>query len=202
MMKPEKLGILLIIHPDSNNSGVINIIMIKKIILLFSLLILIAGCQPQIPKDALIFSPQTLQERQLQTRRFDTNDEAAILSACAGLLQDLGFNLEESEIKVGVIVGSKDRSAVDAAQIVGSIFLALLTGVAMPTDTNQKMRACVVTRPVGENQESITVRVTFQRIVWNSQGQVSKREGLKDPKYYQEFFSKLSKAVFLEAHEI
>ncbi len=179
-----------------------NNIMTKKIVLLFTLMSLLVGCQPGIPKDALIFTPQTLQERQLQTRRFDTNDEATILAACASLLQDLGFNLEESETEVGVIVGSKDRSAVDAGQIVGAIFVAALTGVAMPTDTNQKMRACVVTKPVGENEESIAVRVTFQRIVWNSQGQISKREGLKDPEFYQEFFNKLSKAIFLEAHEI
>jgi hypothetical protein len=158
------------------------------------------GCAATIPKDALILTPETLAERQVQTRRYETNDEAKILSACIAHLQDLGFNLDESETKLGVVVASKERSAYDAAQIAGSVLVALLIGTAPPVDKTQKFRACVVTRPVGEN--SIVVRVTFQRIVWNTYGQISKREALMDPKQYQEFFEKLSKAIFLEAHEI
>jgi hypothetical protein len=72
----------------------------------------------------------------------------------------------------------------------------------MPTDKEQRMRASVVTRPIGERGEYIAVRVTFQRIVWNTQGQVTTSESLTDPKIYQEFFDKLSKAIFLEAQEI
>lgn len=125
-----------------------------------------------------------------------------ILSACAGLLQDLGFNIDESETKLGLIVASKQRSAVDAGQVAAAVLVAVLTGVATPTDKEQKMRASIVTRPVGEDGGSIAVRVTFQRIVWNTQGKVTKMEGLSDPKAYQEFFDKLSKAVFLEAQEL
>ena len=158
------------------------------------------GCAMTIPKDALIFTPETLAERQIQTRRYETNDESEILSACAAHLQDLGFILNESETKLGVIVTSKERSAVDAGQVVLMVAVAALGGGKMSIDKVQKFRACVVTRPVGEN--SIIVRVTFQRIVWNTNNMVTKREALMDPIQYQEFFSKLSKSIFLEAHEI
>jgi len=67
---------------------------------------------------------------------------------------------------------------------------------------HEKLRASVVTRPIGERGESVAVRVTFQRIVWDNQGRITIMEGLDEPEYYQEFFAKLSKAVFLEAHEI
>lgn len=183
----------------------------RKLLLLFLVSIfLITGCKT-IPKDALILSPENLAQRQMQSRKYETKDEAKILAACSGLLQDLGFNLDESETKLGLIAASKTRSAVEAEQVVGAIILDILGALAGSStsssafntiDKEQKMRASVVTKPVGEHEEYIAVRVTFQRIVRNAQGQVTRSEGLSDPKMYQEFFDKLSKAIFLEAHEI
>lgn len=170
-------------------------------LLLFSFIFLVA-CQARIPDDALRLDPESLKQRQLETRVFQTADESKVLAACSALLQDLGFNLDESECRLGVIVGSKDRSAVSAGQVVASVFVALLIGVTTPIDKNQKMRACVVTKPIGDEKKSIAVRVTFQRIVWDTQGKITKREGLTDPKIYQEFFEKLSKSMFLEANEV
>ena len=74
----------------------------------------------------------------------------------AGLLQDLGFNIEESETPVGFILGSKQRDATSAGQVVGAVFVALLGGGAMPIDDTQTMRACVVSHPYGEKQERRT----------------------------------------------
>ena len=175
----------------------------KKLIALIVLsTFFFAGCQTTIPKEALELSPQSLQMRQLQTRHFDTKNEQTILVSSAALLQDLGFNIDESETEVGFILGTKDRDATSAAQVTGAVLMALLGGGVMAIDKTQKMRACVVTHPYGENNEKIAVRVTFQRIVWNTQGQVTTRECIEDPEVYQEFFSKLSKAVFLEANQI
>lgn len=166
-----------------------------------SVLILLAGCQT-IPADALKLSPESLKERQLQTRVFETADEMKVLSACTALLQDLGFTIEETESKLGLVLGSKDRSAVSAGQVFGAILISAFTGAAVPWDKNQKMRACIVTKPIGDDKKRVAVRVTFQRIVWNTNNQVTRREGLNDPKIYQEFFDKLSKSLFLEAQEV
>ncbi len=174
----------------------------RFLVVVLGIALLAQGCETTIPKEALQLSPESLEKRQLQTRRFDTRDEANILSASAQVLQDLGFNLDESETKLGVIVVSKDRDAREAGQIAGAVVMAILFGVAMPIDMHQKIRVSLVTKPVGENGESTAVRVTFQRIVWNDRNQVSKLETLDDAKLYQEFFERLSKAVFLEAHEI
>lgn len=163
--------------------------------------ILLIGCVQTIPKDALLLSPESLEQRQLQTRRFDTSDEKKILSASAAVLQDLGFNLEESEPELGLIVGSKDRDAVEAGQVFFSILMSALIGAPVPYDQKQKISASLVTKPIGENEAKIAVRITFQRIVWNTQNQISKREQLGDAEVYQKFFAMLSKAVFLEAHE-
>ena len=159
----------------------------------------LASCASGIPKSALAMNPQTVEDRQLQTRRFDTNDEAKILSASVALLQDLGFGIDSSETSLGLISCSKERDATDVGQIVGSILVAAVFGVSTPVDDFQKIRASVVTRPVGGG---INVRVTFQRVIWNTDGRLSRLEKLDDPEMYQGFFEKLSKAVFLEAHEL
>jgi hypothetical protein len=148
--------------------------------------IVLAACAQQIPKEALQLTPESLERRQAQTRVFDTDNEAELLSASAALLQDLGFNLDESEVELGVIVASKDRDATEAGQVALSILLAGLLGVAMPWDDEQKIRAAVITRPL-EERSGFAVRLTMQRIVWNTQGQVSKTEPLDDPEMYQEF---------------
>ena len=152
-------------------------------------------------------TPDTLERRQLQTRRFDGIDEHKILAASAGVLQDLGFNLDESETKLGLIVASKERSAVSASQVTMSVLVALLTGSATAVDKNQKIRVSLVARPAATAADtgpptSYYVRVTFQRIIWNTNGQVSRVEAIDEPAIYREFFDKLSKSVFLEAQQL
>lgn len=157
------------------------------------------ACSTTIPRSALALSPQSLEMRQLQTRRYATRDEAKLLSASAGLLQDLGFAIDNSETRVGLIAASKDRDATDGGQVAGAVMVAILSGASTPIDDFQKIRACVVTRPIGSET---TVRVTFQRVVWNTNGQISRLEKLEDPEMYQEFFEKLSKSIFLEGQQI
>ncbi|GJL84908.1 MAG: hypothetical protein DHS20C02_06830 [Micavibrio sp.] len=168
-------------------------------LILFSCLFLTA-CNQTIPKAALQLSEESFALRQLQTRSFDTTKEKKLLTAGAGVLQDLGYNIDESETGLGVIVGSKDRDATEAGQIAGAVMMAVLFGVNTPVDKNQKIRASLITRPVGKGKTNL--RVTFQRIIWNTQGQVSRTQSIELPEIYQEFFDKLSKAVFLEANEI
>ncbi|ACV68244.1 hypothetical protein [Desulfohalobium retbaense] len=173
-----------------------------RLIALMSILVFVSACQPKIPDGALQLNKQSLEYRQLQTKTYDTDDEKKVLSSCAGLLQDLGFNIDESETSLGVLCGSKQRDATQAGQVVASILVAALTGAATPIDDTQKMRASVITKKVGEEKERVSVRVTFQRIVWNTRGQITKKECISEPEVYQEFYSKLSKSLFLEGHKI
>jgi hypothetical protein len=173
---------------------------LSKLIVIGLAALMVAGCEASIPKEALQLTPDSLARRQVQTRVFETTNEAELLAASAHLLQDLGFNLDESEVELGVVVASKDRDATEAGQVAASLLLAML-GVAMPWDDEQKIRASIITRELKE-RNGYAVRLTMQRIVWNTQNQISKTEPLDDPEMYQEFFAKLSKAVFLEAQEL
>lgn len=179
-----------------------NSLNLKKVASLCSLVILLSGCAATIPKSALQMNEQTLEWRSLQGRVFETTDERKILQASAALLQDLGFSLEESEMDLGLISATKDRSAQDGGQIAGAVVIAALFGTPATYDENQKFKASVVTRPYGENGEKILLRVTFQRRVWNNYGQISKLERITDTEIYTDFFDKLSKSIFLTANEI
>ena len=70
--------------------------MMKNIVILFVFL-LMAGCV-QIPPNTFVTTPELLQQRQLETRRYDDIKEADLITASANVLQDLGFNLENSEV--------------------------------------------------------------------------------------------------------
>lgn len=166
---------------------------------------LLSGCAGEIPKEALQLNPESVAARQVQTRRFDSRDEKALLAAGAAVLQDLGFILKTSEPGLGVLVADKDRSAVEAKQVVGSIMLTLISLGAIPLlpwDDHQKISAALVTHPSEARDGATLVRVTFQRIVWNTRKQVSKMELLDEPAFYEEFFQRLSKSVFLEAQQL
>jgi hypothetical protein len=164
--------------------------------------VLLAGCvhvSTAAPAAPFAVPPAAAAERVLQSRRYDTRDEVQVLRASGALLMDLGFTVDKSDESVGVLVASKDRGAVEVGQVVLSFFLAALAGTDVPYDHHQKLRASVVTHPA--QKKSIVVRVTFQRIVWDTHGNISKREQMNNPEYYQEFFEKLSKALLLEAQD-
>ena len=171
----------------------------------------LSGCVVEtIPREALALSPQSLERRQAQTRIYDTADEERMLAAAAGVLQDFGFTIDESETDLGVIVSSKRRDAMQADQVARSVVttlagafmtFGLYWGASGPIDDVQEIRASLVTAPaaVGERMQA---RITFQRIVWNTDGDVVRREAIEDPRIYQEFFDALSTSLFLEAHKI
>lgn len=169
--------------------------------LMVALLTGLSGCTPKIPKEALMLKPESMQNRQMQTRRFATTDEGHLLNASTALLQDMGFTLEEANAPLGVLVASKMRDATTAGNVTLAVVATLLTRRPVAYDKEQKMRASVVTKLLPNGKE-MSVRVTFQRIVFNTQGQVTTAEAIIEPEAYQEFFSKLSKSVFLQANQI
>ncbi len=177
----------------------------KNCLILIYLSAFVVACHNRIFEEALTLSPESLKDRQLQTRIFEATDESELLTASAAVLQDLGFNIDETEVKCGVIVCSRDRDVTETVEVVLSITLEILSILAghptsVPYDQTQKVLASLVTTPV-DNQK-IAVRITFHHMVWDSDGNITKNEQIHEPQIYQEFFSKLSKSVFLVAHEI
>lgn len=232
------------------------------------LLFALSACAAQPP--LLVLSPESLQDRQLQTRSFETSNPKIIVQAASSVLQDLGFNIVEAEIPLGLLVGAKTRDATDTGQVVVGAIHTLLTGKILPVDEIQTIRISMVIRGIPHKktaeQESMKkvqaeeidtfakqlqdviaeslannypktigkktalqlakntaqtfrddlhtlvatqagsgesfVRVTFQRTIWDTEGNVTKNEQITEPDMYVQFFESLSKALFLEAQNI
>jgi hypothetical protein len=171
------------------------------------LIVLLVGCpSTTIPKDALILTPSSLADRQLQSRVYEDVSEADILSASVGIIQDLGAKITETETDLGLVVGEKMRDATDAGQVAGAVILGIVAALlgespgSLSVDKRQKIKFSLVTTPVSsaKRNKRWLVRLTIQRIVWNTQNQGSRREAVNDAEIFQAFFEKLDKSLFLE----
>jgi len=166
-----------------------------------SVAVSVAGCV-SMPENLLVTSPQSLERRQVEARKFTGIQEPNLVSAVGAVIQDLGFTLEGSETKLGLIVAQKDRDATQAGEVVAAVLIALLGGGQTAISRDQKIRVSVVILPTADKlKDSWVIRATFQRIVTRTDNSQF-AETLADPKLHTEFFEKLSKAVFLEAQKI
>ena len=176
-------------------------------------LILLTGCVTHTePAELFQLTAESSMHRAMQTRLFETPNEKELLSASAAVLQDLGFQVEESVREVGFLRATKERSAREYGQYIQrALFFILSRGNLFPVDLHQKIAAGLITRPLNQDATRQEVRIVFYRVVWKGDGQSGNQyippgqqsmEMIRDPEIYQQFFAKLSKAVFLEAHTI
>ena len=111
--------------------------------------------------DVLKLEPESMAQRQLQTRKYNTTAEDKIITTCVNVLQDSGFTIENSDAKLGTILASKEREAVEAGQVAGALIVAVIFGVAVPIDKNQKMFASIVVSPAASEKKSFTSQNHF-----------------------------------------
>lgn len=137
----------------------------------------LAGCAPTPEQQAMALQPSVpaTEQRGRDTRRFDTADRVLMLNAAIGVLQDLGFAIEESQAAYGIVVGSRIAAG--------------------------RVRAQVVVAPSG-NGTTTAVRVTFQRMMPRPGAMLPIGETIREPEVYAAFFEKLAQSVFLTAHAI
>jgi hypothetical protein len=170
---------------------------------LAALLLLLGGCVNANDIANRVGRPpeNAAQLREAETRRFET-DEATLLSEATQVLQDLGFNINESTSAAGVLVATKSRDAHEAGQIAAQIALtvvaaAFLVAYVPNWDTAQTIQVTVVTNPDAQTRQT-AMRASFERIVLMSQGG-RRHERLTDPKMYEEFFNGMGRGIALGA---
>lgn len=137
-----------------------------------------------------------LQIRQFQTRSYETNDTKMVMKAMLNVLQDDGFIVKNAVVDLGLLSAEK---SVDIENK-GEAFLAAFFAGANAVWKKASIIEC--TANVSEYGEQARVRVNFQIKVLNNKGGIMKIEQIDDEKYYQDFFSKVDKGIFIQKEKI
>ena len=184
----------------------------KTLSLLLTGLVL-SSCMEPRPTTMFSLDADYLARRQMTTRQFNTNDERKILSASAQVVQDLGFTIDESETKLGLITASRKSeigSAAARAAVTGGVFaLALFANsggrgnaqVQQPEfDIEQTMfLTLVTTRSRAGN--GFNVRIEMSRTIRTNKNN-TRSERISHQPTFQDFFNRLGQSLFLEGHNI
>src|SRR5215472_9279083 len=167
---------------------------------------LFAGCA------ASVQPPKTqLEIREYQTRTFDTADSKQVMKAMLNVLQDDGYVVKNAVVDLGLITASKEidltpgRSG-DAGGGLGGTWIfghgGFVFGGPQVAPNYPKTEVRDFTGNVSEFGKQTTVRVSFQRKVLDNRGNVVEVQPIDDPIFYQDFFSRMDKSLYLQKERL
>ncbi|MBD5401216.1 hypothetical protein HDR58_00220 [bacterium] len=147
-----------------------------------------------------IITPMTqLEKRQFQTRTYDSNDKALVMKAMLNVLQDEGFIVYNANPLLGFIYGVKDFDTSDPNIDISKEFGLSKSRLNW---NGVKVATIETTANITEYGKSMRVRVNFKRKLLNIYGNAQFIDDVNDEHYYQDFFSKIDKAIFLQKQKI
>jgi len=137
-----------------------------------------------------------LEIRQMQTRTYETKDMKMIMKAMLNVLQDDDFIIKQVNTDMGFFNATKETDVEKGSERFWEEFWWGKYG------TWKKNSIIDCTANISEFGDGMRVRVNFQvKIMDNKGGCVLVRQ-VDDPKYYQDFFSKVDKGIFIEKEGI
>lgn len=137
-----------------------------------------------------------LQIRQFQTRTFETSDEKGVMKALLNVLQDDGYIVKNANTDLGLLVAVKEIDITNSGE---AVLLTLLAGSNARYQKNAIIEASANVSKIGKKCK---VRVNFQKKIFNNKGEVMEVIQVTDQKYYQNFFSKVDKGIFLHKQKL
>ncbi len=153
------------------------------------------------PPDA----PKTqLQTRQVQTREFDTNNVKLIMKAVINVLQDDGFIVKNAQLDLGLLTAQKE---IDLSQSRGNsndFWSEFFKGIDRNRSRNStdltysKIKIVESSVNISEFGKQTKVRANFQVKVLDNLGNPKEVYQVEDAKFYQDFFVKVDKGVFIQ----
>jgi len=138
-----------------------------------------------------------LEIRQMQTRTYEIKDRKLVMKAMLNVLQDDDFIIEQVNMDLGFFNAQKEVDVENAGE---KFWQTFWWGKAYAT--YKKNQIIDVTANISEFGDDMRVRVNFRVKVMNNKGGVELVRQIDNPQYYQEFFSKVDKGIFIEKEKI
>ncbi len=163
----------------------------KKRGLVLASLLLCGGCAPRV-------QPQQtqLQVREFQTRSYETDDVKMVMKALLNVLQDDGYIVKNANVDLGLLTATKE---IDVENKGAAVLLTLLGGENARYNKNSIVEC---SGNISEFGKETRVRVNFQAKVMNNKGEVVDVKQIDDPTFYQNFFSKVDKGIFIQKENL
>ena len=174
--------------------------MTKKIIaILFVLCLALPVCAKKRQSEEIITPMTQLEKRQFQTRTYESSDKPLVMKAILNVLQDEGYIVYNANSMLGFIYGVKDFDTSDP-----NIDISKEFGLSKSRLNWNGVKVATVetTANVTEYGKSMRVRINFKRKLLNVYGNAQFIDDINDEQYYQEFFSKVDKAIFIQKQKI
>lgn len=142
--------------------------------------------------------PTQLQIREFQTRTFETKDVKMVMKAILNALQDDGFIVKNADADLGFISASKETDLGYG----GTVF-RIGTSKEEGQDIRWKKTSVIeTTANISEFGKSCKVRVNFVERILDNAGGVVEVNQITNAKFYQDFFSKVDKSIFLQKEKL
>ena len=132
-----------------------------------------------------------LEIREFQTRQYDTNDVKMVMKALLNVLQDDRYIVKNANVDLGLLSATKE---IDVENKGEAFFLALLAGHEARWKKNSTIECSGNITEIGK---VCKVRVNFMIKTMDNKGGVVDVKTIDDAKFYQEFFAKVDKGIFI-----
>ena len=141
-------------------------------------------------------SPKTektqLQIRSIQTRTYETPESKLVLKAILNVLQDDGFIVKTAVPELGLLTATKEIDIENASE---SIPAFLFGGANARWKKNSIIEA---TCNISDFRNGCKVRVNFTQKILDNLGGILAIKQIYDQKFYQAFFLKVDKSIYIQ----
>ena len=132
-----------------------------------------------------------------QTRSYEKANRRAVLTALVQGLQDVGFQIAQVDFEAGFVSANAERiEGRTAPGVLKALFWPY--ALAFPGLFGRRTHTVVeATGTVADESAAQRVRIVCRTKVLDEAGTVRRLQDVDDPKFYQDLFAQIDKALFL-----